>query len=185
MENLVAKAVILGDGAVGKTSIVHRWVDDRFLTRYVATIGVDILTKSVEVTVDGSSYQVRLDLWDIAGQEHFRTLRSKFYKRAVGTILVFDVTNRRSFDSLERWLEETAESVPDPIPHVLVANKCDLKELRTISYEETQSKAKELGIAYVVETSALTGEGIQEAFEFLGKTVAQSLKEQDSQKTGT
>lgn len=171
MEKLSSKVIVLGDGAVGKTSIVHRYVTDKFQKRYTATIGVDILNKTLKVTKEVTDYEVNLNLWDIGGQDSFKLVRGKFYKQAIAALLIFDVTNKRSFENLEAWIKEAIENVEQQIPFVMVGNKIDLADSRSVSTEEIQKKAKELGIALVIETSAVTGEGIEQAFNYLAHTI--------------
>lgn len=171
MEKLSSKVIVLGDGAVGKTSIVHRYVTEKFQKRYTATIGVDILNKSLKITKDSNDYEVNLNLWDIGGQDSFKLVRGKFYKQAIAALLIFDVTNKKSFDNLQNWIDEAIENVEQQIPFVLIGNKIDLGDARVISSEEVQKKAKNLGISLVIETSAVTGEGIDQAFNYLANTI--------------
>ena len=171
MEKLSSKVIVLGDGAVGKTSIVHRYVTDKFQKRYTATIGVDILNKTVKVTKEVTDYEVNLNLWDIGGQDSFKLVRGKFYKQAIAALLIFDVTNRRSFENLEAWIKEAYDNVEQQIPFVMIGNKIDLTDSRAVPTEEIQKKAKDLGIALVIETSAVTGEGIDQAFNYLAHTI--------------
>ena len=171
MEKLSSKVIVLGDGAVGKTSIVHRYVTEKFQKRYTATIGVDILNKSLKVTQGANEYEVNLNLWDIGGQDSFKLVRGKFYKQAIAALLIFDVTNKKSFDNLQNWIDEAIENVEQQIPFVLIGNKIDLGDARVISSEEIQKKAKNLGISLVIETSAGTGEGIDQAFNYLAHTI--------------
>ena len=173
MEKLSSKVIVLGDGAVGKTSIVHRYVTDKFQKRYNATIGVDILNKNVKITKDGTDYEVNLNLWDIGGQDSFKLVRGKFYKQAIAALLIFDVTNKKSFENLSEWIKEAIANVEQEagIPFVLIGNKIDLGDARVISSEEIQQKAKELKISLIIETSAVTGEGIDKAFNYLAQTI--------------
>ena len=171
MEKLSSKVIVLGDGAVGKTSIVHRYVTDKFQKRYTATIGVDILNKTVKITKELNDYEVNLNLWDIGGQDSFKLVRGKFYKQAIAALLIFDITNKKSFDNLQAWIEEALQNVEEQIPFVLVGNKIDLADSRAVPSEEVQKKAKEMGISLVIETSALTGEGIDQAFNYLANTI--------------
>ncbi len=171
MEKLSSKVIVLGDGAVGKTSIVHRYVTDKFQKRYTATIGVDILNKAVKITQGVTDYEVNLNLWDIGGQDSFKLVRGKFYKQAIAALLIFDITNKKSFDNLEAWIKEAIDNVEQKIPFVLIGNKIDLTDNRAVQTEEIQKKAKELDIALVIETSAVTGEGIDQAFNYLANTI--------------
>ena len=171
MEKLSSKVIVLGDGAVGKTSIVHRYVTDKFQKRYTATIGVDILNKNVKITKELTDYEVNLNLWDIGGQDSFKLVRGKFYKQAIAALLIFDVTNNKSFDNLSEWVKEALSNVEQQIPFILIGNKIDLGDARVVSTAEIQKRAKELNISLVIETSAVTGEGIDQAFNYLAHTI--------------
>jgi Ras-related protein Rab-7A len=162
------KIVLLGDGAVGKTSSVHRYLDNKFSNTYAATIGVDILNTKVKVKED----EISLNIWDLAGQDHFKSIRSKFYRGTSACVLIFDLTNTKTFDNIINWIEEAKNLTSQNIPMFLVGNKTDLDHLRQISND----KMKKLKEAYnnifaVFETSALTGEGINELFQFMAETL--------------
>ena len=165
--------IVCGDGAVGKTTLIHRYIANKFKKSYTATIGVDILSKSVEVNRDGTPFTVELNFWDMAGQEHFKLIRTKFYKQASSALLIFDVTSQKSFDTLENWIEESRNGIGHDIPYVMIGNKIDLGDKRVISKEQMQDMAKKLGIhlELIIETSALSGEGVEQAFNHLANSI--------------
>lgn len=161
------KVVLLGDGSVGKTSSLHRYIDGKFQDVYSPTMGVDILHQ--EVTIDDK--KVNLQFWDIGGQDHFAKIRTRFYRNASLGLLVFDVTNKASFDHLDGWVAECYDNLKREIPLVLVGNKIDLVNLRMITSSQVEewianSRAK---VVAWFETSAYTGVNVLEAFHRLAK----------------
>jgi small GTP-binding protein len=150
------KILLLGDGAVGKTSLVHRYVEGQFKERYKATIGVDIFSKTIGST--------ELQIWDLSGQEHFVSVRSKFYSKSDGALLVFDLTNQKSFDNLNSWVEETKQGVGAEIPMVILGNKSDLTDLIIINDDDIKSFASKHSWKWM-KSSAKSGENVENAFE--------------------
>lgn len=157
------KLVLGGDGAVGKTSLVHRFVENSFQTDYKATIGTAIMKK--ECNFEGLDSSVRFVIWDLAGQTQFRRVRKSYLANAEAGILVYDVTRHKTYKNIHNWFEEIKEVTPK-ISLILVGNKIDLKDQREVSREEGEELANELGISYI-ETSAKTGENIDDAFRML------------------
>jgi small GTP-binding protein len=157
------KIILAGDGAVGKTSLINRFVTGSFTGDYKATIGVAISSKRV-ITEDR---EVNLQIWDIAGQTLFRQFRKKFYTKAKGALLVFDLTVPKSLDNLHAWIDDILE-MTGKIPFILIGNKADLSELRAISPEEINKLLKgQSNIAAYLDTSALTGTNVENAFNGL------------------
>jgi small GTP-binding protein len=157
------KLVLGGDGAVGKTSMVHRFVEDVFDVDYKSTIGTSIMKK--ECKFEGLESKVRFVIWDLAGQSQFKRVRQTYVANAEAGILVFDVTRRDTFENIKEWYEETIKEAPG-ITLILVGNKIDLKDSRAVSKKEGEALAEELGLSYI-ETSAKTGENIDDAFKML------------------
>jgi small GTP-binding protein len=157
------KLILGGDGAVGKTSMVHRFVEDKFESDYKGTIGVSIMKK--ECNFEGLDTNVRFVIWDLAGQTQFRRIRKTYLLNAEAGLIVFDVTRRETFENIKNWLEEV-RSVAPKIVLILVGNKIDLEGQREVSREEGEKLAEDLGIPYI-ETSAKTGDNIEDAFRML------------------
>ena len=155
------KLILGGDGGVGKTSMVHRFVEDAFQTDYKSTIGTSIMKK--ECTFDGLESKVRFVIWDLAGQAQFKRVRASYLTNAEAGILVYDVTRRDTYTNIKTWYNEIKESTPT-IHLILVGNKIDLG--KEVSTEEGQALANKLGLSYI-ETSAKTGENINDAFKML------------------
>jgi len=164
------KILIIGESGVGKSSLLLRFTDDAFDPEISATIGVDFKVKVI--TIDGN--KVKLAIWDTAGQERFRTLTPSYYRGGQGAILVYDVTNRDSFQKVEDWLNEleTYTTNHDMIK-MLVGNKCDKEEERQVSKEEGMKCARKYQMMFI-EASAKTKEGVQCAFEELVEKVIQT-----------
>jgi small GTP-binding protein len=156
------KVPFVGDGGVGKTSFVLRYVQRKFFQEYKMTIGVDFQVKSEQLP-DGTL--VKVQLWDTGGQERFTSIRSMYYRGSSGFVFLFDVTNRRSFENLDRWFDEIYKHVPDA-RIVLIGNKIDLASQRVISTGEGQNYALSKGVLFA-EASAKTGEGVSEAMRKL------------------
>jgi small GTP-binding protein len=153
------KVAISGDGNVGKTTLLRRYATGKFQESRIMTIGVDFET--LEVDIKGQP--VKLTVWDLAGQQRFAPFRDGFYRGARAIAMVFDVSDRVTFDDLSHWLQEAQRVVPEA--HIVVnGNKVDLP--RAITVEEGKAYAASINAAYV-ETSAKTGEGVQQFFRFL------------------
>jgi len=164
------KVVVVGDGAVGKTTLIRRYCEGKFHASRVATIGVDFYTQQVQLPDSAGVHtqravrgRVRLSIWDLAGQEQFEVVRTGFYRGSRAAVLVYDVTSTSSLGNLKRWRDEVLEVLPGQ-PFVVVGNKVDLE--RTVSPELGRRAAAYFEAPYV-ETSALTGEGVAELFETL------------------
>eukprot|EP00213_Chloropicon_mariensis_P001956 CAMPEP_0197476894 /NCGR_PEP_ID=MMETSP1309-20131121/11382_1 /TAXON_ID=464262 /ORGANISM="Genus nov. species nov., Strain RCC998" /LENGTH=240 /DNA_ID=CAMNT_0043017505 /DNA_START=305 /DNA_END=1024 /DNA_ORIENTATION=+ len=154
------KLVFLGDQSVGKTSIITRFMYDKFDSTYQATIGIDFLSKTMYL----EDRTVRLQLWDTAGQERFRSLIPSYIRDSSVAVVVYDVTNQTSFANTVRWIKDVRTERDSDVIMVLVGNKTDLSEKRQVTVEEGEAKAKELGISIFVETSAKTGAGVKALF---------------------
>lgn len=124
--------MFLGDGAVGKSSMIIQYKEKSFEDDHKATLGIDYITKKHQM--DGVDYTVKI--WDTAGQERFRTMTQTFYKRAHGVIIVFDVTDKSTFDSVENWIKSIADNAAVDIQKILVGNKIDLVDERVVSLQE-------------------------------------------------
>ncbi len=167
---------MIGAGGSGKTAIVNRFLTQKFSEQYIVTIGSQFAVKTVTVnTKDGSPVIVKLLVWDLAGQQRFDFIRSSYYKGSKGALLVFDVTRKSTWKELPRWIEETENALGHRIPIVLLANKIDLEEERVITLEMAQEFVKEHGLSGLLETSALTGQNIEEAFRILAQTTIEEL----------
>ena len=158
MRNL--KVVLVGDTKVGKSCVLSRFVQGTFDRNMPATIGAAFLTKVITT----SSGPVRLQLWDTAGQEKFRSLAPMYYRSSSVALMVYDVTSKESLDSLDDWATEISDKAPHNIKFVVIGNKSDMTESRVVSTEEGKIVAQQLHATLFGETSAKTGDGINEIF---------------------
>ncbi|KAH0794236.1 Ras family protein [Histomonas meleagridis] len=159
------KIVIIGSASTGKTSLLNRFVHDRFSTVSEATIGASFVQKII--TVDGTD--VKLEIWDTGGSEKYRSLTPMYYRDARAAVLVYDITNEVSFQEAEQWYSEFRERGQPNAIVVCAANKCDLESQRKVSKKSGEDFALNNQIEYIKETSALSGEGIRELFNDLAK----------------
>ncbi|CAE6420535.1 unnamed protein product [Rhizoctonia solani] len=160
------KIVLLGDQSVGKTSLITRFMYDTFDNTYQATIGIDFLSKTMYL----DDRTVRLQLWDTAGQERFRSLIPSYIRDSSVAIVVYDITNRASFMSTSKWIDDVRSERGSDVIIVLVGNKADLSDKRQVTMEEATQRANELNIMFM-ETSAKAGHNVKTLF----KKIAMSL----------
>ncbi|MHA1344189.1 MAG: GTP-binding protein [Promethearchaeota archaeon] len=160
--NYIYKLSLIGDGGVGKTSMVQRYVNGFFSENYKATIGTFITKK--ECYFEEINARVRLMIWDLAGQPQFKRIWPDYLTDSNAGIIVFDITNRKSFENVKKWYNEIIKVASPGLILVLAGNKIDLNENRVISKEEGEELAEQLGIPYI-ETSAKTNEKISDIFE--------------------
>ena len=157
--NYLLKYIIIGDSSVGKSKILTRYVYEKFNEEFQSTIGVEFASKNA--IVNNKIY--RIQIWDTAGQESFRSITRAYYKNSVCAFIVYDITSRTSFENVKSWLDDIQKQCPKTTFLVLVGNKIDLENERQIMYEEGDSFAKENNMLYI-ETSAKTGQNIETLF---------------------
>eukprot|EP01064_Diplonema_japonicum_P005684 TRINITY_DN1377_c0_g1_i1.p1 TRINITY_DN1377_c0_g1~~TRINITY_DN1377_c0_g1_i1.p1 ORF type:complete len:211 (-),score=62.56 TRINITY_DN1377_c0_g1_i1:193-825(-) len=170
-KKVLLKVIILGDSGVGKSSLMGQYVNNRFDSRYKATIGADFLTKELEV--EGTL--VTLQIWDTAGQERFQSLGTAFYRGADACMLVFDLTNQDSFAHLSSWHEEFIHQAGENKDFVLIGNKNDLEDKRCVSvkaaiaWSQKQAKGDDQSSIPYYETSAKDNFNVEQAFMAVAK----------------
>jgi len=163
------KILSMGSAGAGKSCLIKRYCEERFVSKYIATIGVDYGVKPVTIDRIG---EFRINFWDLSGHSEFFEVRNEFYKDTQGCLLVYDVTDRKSFYHLDEWLAEATKygASPREIPIALCANKIDKKKDQAVSEEEGREWANARGVTYF-ETSASSGANVHEMFDFLFKEV--------------
>lgn len=167
------KVVLIGDAAVGKSSILLKYVDNTFEDTYVCTIGVDFKIKSLEI----DNKRIKLQVWDTAGQERFKPITKCYFRGSHGCIVLFDITNRSSFNNVKTWVSDYRENntVDSSDNVVVIGNKADKENDRVVTVEEGNLLAESISGIYV-ESSARTGQGVAEAFETIAKVVLKNMK---------
>ena len=169
--DMIFKIVLIGDSSVGKTNILSRYISNKYDPNSQSTIGVELSTKNYIF----DNNEVKVQIWDTAGQEKYRSITSSYYKGAQGCLLVYDITRKESFDNIDKWFSELKSSSDNDINAILIGNKCDLEKERKVTMEEAQKKAKLFNIAFM-ETSALNGTNVEKAFNELVSSVYKNNK---------
>ena len=165
------KLIVIGPAAVGKSSLIRRFVENKFSLHYKFTIGVDFMTKTVEYE---SGKIAKLTLWDIGGQERFKVLRRSFYEGTNGALVVFDLSRANTFSKMKEWLSDARQSIEKDFPVIVIGNKLDLiPEIGEIIDRNEPLKFAENEDSIYIETSAKTGDNVDEAFLDLTKKMVE------------
>uniref|UniRef100_F1L4K2 Ras-related protein Rab-21 n=1 Tax=Ascaris suum TaxID=6253 RepID=F1L4K2_ASCSU len=165
------KVVLLGEGAVGKSSLMLRYVENKFNPRHISTIQASFLCK--KIVVDGNA--VILNIWDTAGQEKFHALGPIYYRDSHGALLIYDITDLHSFEKVKSWVKELRRILGESVVLLIVGNKTDLERNRNVERQTALEYAKSVGADHC-ETSAKNNVGINEAFELLTKAMIERAK---------
>ena len=156
------KCIVIGPGAVGKSSLVRRLVENRFEFSYKFTIGVDFLAKTVEYEKEKYA---KLSIWDVGGQERFKALRRSFYEGTHGALLVFDLSRANTFHKMKDWLTDLGSIIEKKIPIIIIGNKADLlPEIGEVLDRNEPKQFAEAEESTYIETSAKTGDNVEKAF---------------------
>ena len=178
MEEFEFKIILLGDVAVGKTSLINKFVFNKFQNSYNATMGIEF--KSKELYIDSTCY-AKLKIWDTCGQERFRAITRQYFKNTNGVLLVFDLSNRQTLHKLNSWLEDIRNNLDENSVIFLVGNKCDLTERDVGIAEQGKMFAKKNDLVYH-EVSAKNGTGIVNLFEQISKKLVKNIKDKRNKK---
>ncbi|KAK2854356.1 hypothetical protein Q5P01_007017 [Channa striata] len=175
------KLLLIGDSGVGKTCLLFRFSEDAFNTTFISTIGIDFKIRTIEL--DGK--KIKLQIWDTAGQERFRTITTAYYRGAMGIMLVYDITNEKSFDNIRNWIRNIEEHASSDVERMVLGNKCDINDKRQVSKERGEKLAIDYGIKFL-ETSAKSSINVEEAFYTLARDIMSRLnrKMNDSTPSG-
>ena len=166
MEEILFRILIVGDSGVGKSCILVRFTQGIFTTSTDLTIGVDFATKTIQL----NNKQIKLQVWDTAGQEGFRSITRSFYRNADGIFLVFNVNNRKTFENCESWISEIRNNSPPDVLIYLLGNQCDVPSTKEVTIDQANNFVKSKGLNGYIETSAKEGLGINDAFtDFCGQ----------------
>ena len=154
------KFIIIGDSSVGKSNILSSFRDGSFTEKKQPSIGVEFIAKNIKI----GNLIFRLQIWDTAGQETFLSMTKVYYKNSSCAFIVYDITEKESFNHINFWLNELKQEAPESILYVLIGNKCDLNLRREVSYEEGENFAKKNNMIFF-ETSAKNGDNINTIFK--------------------
>ena len=169
---MMFKVVLVGDSFVGKTNMMSKYLKNEFHEDSKATVGVEFGSK--QFLVDG--HPIKAQIWDTAGTERYKAITSAYYKGAKGAFVVYDITKKDTFKSVDKWVSDLTSAASQNIIIMVVGNKNDLEEQRQVSKEEGENKARELNVAFL-ETSALTGDNLDKAFEIMMNEMYNKNKE--------
>ena len=174
------KIMVLGESKVGKTSLIKRYTKDQFGGVYLTTVGMDFQDKIIEI----EDKKVRLQVWDTAGQERFRNVTKSYFQSSHGLLVVYDITDKESFEKINFWIENIKNNAPENAKLILVGNKCDLANERKVTIEDGENKARNYNIKFF-ESSAKDGTNVNELFFYLANEIYQNdkTKEKDNKKT--
>ena len=180
------KLLLIGNSSVGKSSLLFRFVENVWDDSFVPTIGVDFVTKYIFIifipinffiqklkTLEVNGKKVKLQIWDTAGQERFKNITASYYRGGNGVLVVYDITDRESFENLNSWLIEIEKNANKNVYKLLIGNKCDLEDKRKVTFQEGKDFAESNGMKFM-ETSAKTASKVQEAFELLTNEIIKS-----------
>ena len=170
---MMFKVVLVGDSFVGKTNIMSKYIKNEFHEDSKATVGVEFGSK--QFTIEG--HLIKAQIWDTAGQERYKAITSAYYKGAKGAFIVYDITRKQSFESVEKWVNDVTAVADKKITIILIGNKSDLEDQRQVSKEQGQDKANKLELAFL-ETSALSGENLDKAFDMMMNEVYKKCHEE-------
>ncbi|TXT55272.1 MAG: hypothetical protein BAJATHORv1_40183 [Candidatus Thorarchaeota archaeon] len=165
----IYKICVIGNGGVGKTSAVKRYSKDVFSEDYQVTVGVQHSSQTIKIEGDEGPTLVKTIVWDLGGQDKFKFVRPMFYRAARGLVLMFDITDKKSFEDLPKWIQEAESNIGHSVPIILVANKVDLDN-HAIEIHEIERYAEFIGAEYIL-ASVKTGENIDNVFVKIGEAL--------------
>ena len=166
------KYIIIGDAAVGKSNLLLRYAHGQFNEQYQTTLGVEFGAKNVSIR----DRLYRIQIWDTAGQENFKSITRAYYKNSVCALVVYDITKRSTFENVSSWIEDCRNQSPKTINLILIGNKSDLEDQREVTYDEGKELADQNGI-YFYETSAKNGKNVEEVFFNSADEIARKIDE--------
>ena len=167
------KLIIIGDSNVGKTNIMSQYIKQEFNINSKSTVGVEFGNKIIKI----NDKTIKAQIWDTAGQERYKSITSAYYKGAKGAFIVYDITSKITFDSIDKWIQDLNLFGDKNMTLLLIGNKSDLENKREVKKEDGEEKAKAFGLGFI-ETSACTGDNIDKTFEIMLKEVCNKYIEE-------
>ena len=167
--DLTLKILIVGDSSVGKTNFINRFIENKFNNNYMTTSGIDLKTANLEI----KNKNIRIQIWDTAGQEKYKAITKNLFLKVMGAIIIFDITNEKSFNNLKNWVQMVKEECGPHMTIIIVGNKNDLIEQRKINEEEVIAYANKQKLDYI-ETSCKTGENVKKAVTILCEKILET-----------
>jgi len=171
--SFVFKIVLVGDYGVGKSTSIHRFVENKFKANYVPTLGVQVTKKSIEI----NGNNIDLMIWDLAGQDRYAMVRQRFYSDTEGILMLYDITRMSSLKNIKKWHAEVSKFTKQ-IPIILIGNKMDLLEKREVKNDDVNRFLEEnnINVNLKIKTSAKNGMNTEKAFHFLVNLLMQKYK---------
>ena len=160
--DMMIKVILIGDSGVGKTNIMSKFLKNQFMENSKATVGVEFGSKLFNI----ENHKIKAQIWDTAGQEKYKAITGAYYKGSKGAFVVYDITRKETFDSIDKWINDLKMSGDPKLIIIIIGNKCDLEDKREVLKEQGEEKAKSFGCAFL-ETSALSGDNIDKGFEMM------------------
>ena len=159
---MMVKVIIIGDSSVGKTNIMSKYLKNQFQENSKATVGVEFGAKLFNI----NGHKIKAQIWDTAWQEKYKAITGAYYKGSKGAFVVYDITRKDTFESIDRWINDLKTTGDPKINIMIIGNKCDLDHRREVLKEQGEEKSKSFGCAFL-ETSALSGDNIEKGFEMM------------------
>ena len=163
---MMVKVILIGDSGVGKTNIMSKFLKNQFLEESKATIGVEFGSK----LFNHEGHKIKAQIWDTAGQEKYKAITGAYYKGSKGALVVYDITQKKTFENIEKWVNDLKATGDPKITIILIGNKNDLDDKRQVSKDQGEEKARSFGCAFL-ETSAYSGDNIDKAFNLMVKEI--------------
>ena len=163
---MMVKVILIGDSGVGKTNMMSKFLKNQFMEESKATIGVEFGSK----LFNHEGHKIKAQIWDTAGQEKYKAITGAYYKGSKGALVVYDITQKKTFENIEKWINDLKAAGDPKITIILIGNKNDLDDKRQVSKDQGEEKARSFGCAFL-ETSAYSGDNIDKAFNLMVKEI--------------
>ena len=173
---MMIKVILIGDSGVGKTNIMSKYLKNQFMEHSKATVGVEFGSK----LFNHQGHKIKAQIWDTAGQEKYKAITGAYYKGSKGAFIVYDITRKDTFASIERWVNDLKATSDPKLTIILIGNKNDLDDKREVSKDQGEEKAKSFGCAFL-ETSAFSGDNLDKAFELMVKEIYEKFSNSSSE----